>query len=93
MGFAYYSGNIVEQDYDKAIEYYRLGAEIGLLDCFYYLGLFYQNGYSVEKDIKTAIYWYRKAATKGHISSQNKLKELGTNWVEFSNDDDDDLPF
>lgn len=93
LGFAYYSGNIVEQDYDKAIEYYRLGAEIGLLDCFYYLGLFYQNGYSVEKDIKTAIYWYRKAATKGHISSQNKLKELGTNWVEFSNDDDDDLPF
>ena len=27
--------------HDKAIEYYRLGAEIGLLDCFYYLGLFF----------------------------------------------------
>lgn len=89
----YHTGIIGEQDYQKALEYYRLGSEIGLIECFYNIGVFYQYGYAVEKNVKTAIYWYRKAATKGDISSQNKLKELGTNWVELSKNDGDELPF
>ena len=66
----YSNGQGVEQDYKKAVEWYRKAAEQGHADAQNNLGFMYYTGQGVEQDYKKAVEWYRKAAEQGHADAQ-----------------------
>lgn len=77
LGFYYYEGEIVAQDYKQAIYWWKKAAEQGHIEAQFVLGRFYENGEGVAKDLKQAAYWYRKAADQGHEKAKEALENLG----------------
>jgi len=76
-GINYYEGiNGVEQDYAKAVEYFREAAEQEHAKAQYYLGLCYLNGDGVEQDFQESIDWYEKAANNGDEDAQFVIEEM-----------------
>ena len=49
LGWCYYNGNGVEQDFTKAVEWYQKAAEQGEISAQTKMGLCYENGRGVEK--------------------------------------------
>ena len=62
LGAMYYSGEFVEQDYEKAKELYELGAEWGNVRAAVNLGYIYEYGRIGEPDYKKAFECYSMAA-------------------------------
>ena len=73
MGMIYKLGQGVQQDYEEAVKWYRLGAEQGDIDAQYNLGLMYENGQGVQQDYKEAVKWYRLGAEQGGVNAQYNL--------------------
>lgn len=65
MGLYYQNGDAVEQDYQKAREYYRIGALENDMYCICQLGTLYAQGYGVPKDYHAAFDYYKQAAKLG----------------------------
>lgn len=61
----YVSGKGVEQNYQKAIEWRRKGADNGNNTCISNLGWHYQYGKGVTQDYKKAFEYYKKASENG----------------------------
>ena len=76
----YYGKNGYEQDYTKAVEWYRKSAEQGYATAQNDLGYCYQWGKGVSKDYNEAVKWYRKSAEQGNAAAQKWLKENGYTW-------------
>jgi hypothetical protein len=55
-----------EGDYDGAVKYWKMAAELGSAEAHYHLGVVYESGQGVEKDEEKAVYQYEKAAIGGH---------------------------
>ena len=75
LGFFYYLGLGVPQDYKQALFWYRkaalqedAGGQSGLGKMYYY-------GAGVPQDYKQAAFWYRKAALQGDAGAQAELGE------------------
>ena len=70
LGICYFNGEGVEQNYDKAVEWYTKSAEQG--DCWaqYRLGEYYEQGQNLSK----ATDWYSKSANGGCIPAQKWLE-------------------
>jgi uncharacterized protein len=79
MGNRYLYGSGVEQDYAKAMEWYRKAADHGLTDAQYNVGMIYENGRGVTKDIEQAKVWYQKAADQGNAFGKGALQRLEAN--------------
>lgn len=62
LGWYYENGQIVGQNYKKAVTWYRKAAEQGDVGTQYHLGCMYYYGQGVEQDLKQAKEWIRKAA-------------------------------
>ncbi len=73
LGDRYYYGVGVDEDYQKAVVWYRKAAEQGNVLGQCNLGFMYANGYGVAKDYQQAVAWYRKAAEQGNADGQNNL--------------------
>ena len=73
LGYMYYVGQGVKQDYGQAVRWYRKAAQQGDRDAEYNLAVAYVFGKGVDKDMKTAADWYRKAAEQGHAAAQYSL--------------------
>ncbi len=73
LGYCYEKGNGVEQNYEKAIEWYTKSAEQGNVSAMYYLGYCYQEGRGVEQNYKKSVELYTKSAEQGNSSAQNNL--------------------
>ena len=73
LGLAYENGYGVEQDYQKAIEWYQKAAQQGLAKAQSNLGGMYANGHGVKQDYQKAIEWYQKAAQQGLAKAQYNL--------------------
>jgi TPR repeat protein len=81
LGFAYYNGNGVSQDYSEAVKWFRKAAEHpisftqsrGTPVSQFMLGLIYDNGEGVPQDYTEALQWYREAAKQGEANAQNNL--------------------
>ena len=73
MGECYYYGRGVEQDYEKAVEWYEKGAAGGNTTAMYNLGVCYANGRGVEQDYGKAVEWYEKAAAGGDTDAMTNL--------------------
>lgn len=73
LGYMYYVGQGVKQDYGQAVRWFRKAAQQGDRDAEYNLAVSYAFGKGVKKDLKTAVHWYRKAAKQGHAAAQYSL--------------------
>ena len=73
LGYYYYYGKEVTQDYKQAVFWLKKAAEQGDDGAQRLLGYCYLNGEGVAKDSKQAVYWYRKAAEQGNAEAQNSL--------------------
>ena len=75
LGFAYYNGEGVEQDYAEAVEWWRLAAEQGDAVAQYNLGYAYRNGEGVEQDFVEAVKWWQMAAEQGDEIAKQLAEE------------------
>ena len=73
LGFAYFNGQGVPQDYAQAAAWFRKAAEQGDADAQFNLGMMYYNGQGVPQDDAQAAAWYRKAADQGYANAQFNL--------------------
>ena len=71
LGRMYEQGSGVEQDYEKALEYYRLSAEAENPDFkgMRYAGLMYRDGVGVAQDPAEAAACFQLAAESGDVSA------------------------
>ena len=71
LGRMYEQGNGVEQDYEKALEYYRLSAEAENPDFkgMRYAGLMYRDGIGVAQNAAEAAACFQLAAEAGDVSA------------------------
>ena len=65
LGGCYFKGGGVEQDYQKAIEYFEKAAKMEEETAITRLGICYLYGYGVEENPTEAIEYFRKALKKG----------------------------
>ena len=72
-GEQYYSGDGVEQNYEKAVYWYTKAAEQGNVYAEYCLGWCYSKGLGVAQDDGQAINWYAKAGENGNVDAQYNL--------------------
>jgi TPR repeat protein len=61
------------KDYGKALEYYKLAADLGNAESMYNLGLMYHFGQGVEQDYGKALEYYQKAADLGSVEAIHNL--------------------
>lgn len=73
LGFKYYLGQGVPQDYAEAARWWRKAADQGNAIAQYDLGLAYQEGQGIQQNYTEAIRWYRKAADQGDSKAQFNL--------------------
>jgi len=73
LGYCYYHGNGVEQNYTNALMWFRKSAEQGNPVAQRRLGLSYERGYGIQPDDTNAINWCRKSAEQGDADAQSRL--------------------
>ena len=66
LGYKYYNGQDVTQDFEKAFQWYQKAAEQGYADAQIYLGMMYHNGEGISVDYIKAYMWFSLAAKKSH---------------------------
>lgn len=67
------NADATQEDYAKAVEWFRKAAEQGHGMAQAYLGSCYANGYGVLCDYAEAVKWFRKAADQQQVTAQNAL--------------------
>ena len=77
LGYCYLYGEGVQQDSEKAVEYFTMAADKGYIESQYELGVCYENGRGVKQDKSKAIEWYKAAAAQGYEKAKTALKRLG----------------
>ena len=70
LGWLYYTGEVVSQDYTKARQWWEKAAAQGDAKAQFSLGVLYDNGLGVPQDYATARGWYEKAAAQGNARAQ-----------------------
>lgn len=74
MAALYTSGQAgVTQNYERAIDWFKLAARQGIANAAYNLGVMYQQGMGTAQDMDLALNWYRRAAQLGHAEAQYNL--------------------
>ena len=73
LGWMYYQGEGVRQDYAKAFEWYKKVANQGDSNAQFVLGLLYYKGEGVRQDYAKAAQWFLKVANQGDSDAQAML--------------------
>ncbi|MBR3284708.1 MAG: SEL1-like repeat protein [Bacteroidales bacterium] len=76
LGWFYYDGEGVDQDYETAFEWFLKGAERGDANGQNNIGCMYMCGLGVEKDYGKAFEWFLKSAEQGNAAGQFYLGYL-----------------
>ena len=76
LGYSYYYGEGVEQDYEKAWDLFQQAAELGQPSAIFSLGECYYEGNAVEKNLEEAAVWYQKALDAGYEPDDEDQKHL-----------------
>ena len=79
LGALYYSGEIGEQSYAKAMEYYQIGAEAGNEKAIENLGYCYYYGRDCDIDYQKAFECFSKGAFTGRTISLYKIGDMYRN--------------
>jgi TPR repeat protein len=72
LGFMYYAGEGVAQDYAEAFKWFRRSADHGYAKGQRNLGNMYHNGHGVARDSAEGFLWFMRAARQGDIQAQNQ---------------------
>ncbi len=86
IGQLYYDGICVEQNYQKAIEYYEKAAEQGIPEAISILGYMYDVGLGVKQDFEKAKKLYEKAAEQGISGAISNLGYMYENGLGVKQD-------
>ncbi|MSR43020.1 MAG: sel1 repeat family protein [Pedosphaera sp.] len=73
IGYRYYLGDDVKQDFTKAADWFYQAAAQGNADAQFALGSLHQNGQGVPQNFIESASWYQKAAEQGHANGQYLL--------------------
>lgn len=73
LGFMYYTGDGVKQDYKEAIKWFTKSANQGNVNAQINLGAMYEEGIGVKKNYQEAIKWITRAANQGDTEAQTLL--------------------
>ncbi len=73
LGRCYYDGYGVEQDFDKAIYYFELGAKEDFIPAINCLAVHYYYGKGVKKDLDKAFSLFKKCADAGYATAQTNV--------------------
>lgn len=76
LGVLYYTGRLGEQDFAKAVKYYKMAYAHGEWFACQNLGYCYYYGRSVEVDYARAYHYFVKTALKGFTESLYKLGDM-----------------
>ena len=76
LGLMYVNGQGVEQNEQKAFEWFSKAATQGDVGSQYSLGIMYDNGYGTAKNTVLAKEWYLKAANNGNDQAKQALSEI-----------------
>lgn len=80
MGAVYYDGDRgFEQDFTKAVEYYKMAADNGSRQAQENLGYCYYYGRNVEIDYEKAFNYFALGAFDGHLISVYKIADMYAN--------------
>ena len=71
-GASFYS----KQEYDKAVEYYRLAASMGNLQAVSNLGYCYLYGRDIEDNLSLALGYFKIASKRGSVDASYKLGDI-----------------
>ena len=77
-----YGSKKVPQDFQKAMNLFRLEAELGNALAMYDLGRMWADGLGVEADPDAAKEWYRKALN-AFLSAEKKLPERKKTYLQY----------
>lgn len=74
----YYKGytGVVEEDYEKSIEWYSKAADQGYAKAQYELGMCYKEGWGVSPDLDKAFILFKKSADQGYGFAQGELSSF-----------------
>jgi hypothetical protein len=78
LGYDFYLGKGVRQDYAQAAQWWRMAAEQGNPSAQNNLGLLYSEGQGVQQSYTQAVAWYSKAGQQGNAEAQRNLGILYT---------------
>lgn len=67
LGYIYYSGDRVKENYDLAMLYFKMSAQYNYARAQYYLGKMYSEGKGENCDFQKSLYWYRLASDNGDL--------------------------
>lgn len=73
VGYGYFVGRVVEQNYSEAVKWFKRSAEQGSAKAQCNLGICLQYGYGVEQDYDEAIRFLKMSAEHGHVKAQRQL--------------------
>ena len=63
------------RDYEKALSYFREGADRSGPSAGYFIGLMYEHGQGVPVDLAVAHTWMKKSAELGNTDAQTWLNQ------------------
>jgi len=72
----YKKGDGVDQDYAKALAWYKKAAEQGSTGAQNNIGVMYERGEGVAQDYVEAYNWFKRAAEMGNVEAQHNLGDL-----------------
>ena len=84
LGFMYWNGQGIPQNYSEAVKWYGLAADQGNARAQYNLGVIYATG--VSHDYAQAAKWFRSAADQGYAPAQYNLAQLYDKGLNGSRD-------
>ncbi len=78
----FHDGNasIIDEEYDKARDFFRQGAESGEVSCMYNYAFMLKNGVGGKRDRKQAYFWLVQAYEHGHYNAEKRLVEFNKKW-------------
>ena len=78
LGMAYYKGDNIEENHEKAFEWWMKAAEEASAMCN--LGVLYRDGDGVEQDLFNAMHWFGKAYRYGMKEAKNEMNAIRL-WI------------
>ena len=73
LGLLYHEGKDLDQDFEKAMFWYRKSADQNFALAQYNLGVMYESGQVGKKAPAEAVHWWRRAAERGYALAQINL--------------------
>ena len=86
LGALYYTGQIGEQSYQKAMDYYEMAANAGNIKAIENLGYCYYYGRDCEVDYQKAFEYFSKGAFHGQVISLYKIGDMYKKGYYISQD-------